>query len=271
MDYNITNFIEIQNLSKTDLENLLKELKININENTPAFIKENLINSYTTIDNYLKNYTINIEKKAKILIASKKFITQAIVELTNLNINMFLNNWKNVCLCMIDFNLIFSQSISKRNLLSNISLINSELSKNKDFATAFSDERFKTYIITILKHSLDIIYSLEKDINGPDETPTIHAPTFIEQYINYINKSSASVIKNEQSTSRQSNEDFSKRVYVLGLSDRKAYFKLKNNILVRATEEEILSGNKVSISSLKDEDTDSGRSMQAAKSKEWEF
>lgn len=271
MDYNITNFIEIQNLNKTDLENLLKELKININENTPAFIKENLINSYTTIDNYLKNYTINIAKRSKILITSKKFITQSIVELSNSNINMFLNNWKNTCLCMNDFNLIFSQSISKRNLLSNISLINSEMSKNKDIALAFTDERFRTYISTLLKHSLDIIYSLETEINIPDLNPTIFAPKFIEQYIGYIHKTYTSAIKNEHSSLKNTNEDYSKRVYVLGLSNRKAYFKFKNNILVKATEEEILSGNKVPISSLKDEDTDSGRSMQASKSKEWEF
>lgn len=271
MDYNITNFIEIQNLNKIDLENLLKELKVNINESTPAFIKENLINSYTTIDNYLKNYTINIEKRIKILIASKKFTTQAIMELNNSNTSMFLNNWKHICLCMNEFNLIFPQSISKRNLLSNISLINSEISKNKDVTIGFADERFRTYISTLLKHSLDIIYALENEINIPDLSPTISANKFIEQYIGYIYKTYISVIKNEQSISKTINEDFSKRVYVLGLSDRKAYFKLKNNILIKATEEEILSGNKVPISSLKDEDTDNGRSMQASKSKEWEF
>lgn len=263
MDYNIRRFIDINKLSKIDLINISNELSLYMNQNLPPITKQNLTNSLYAINDELQQYDIKNNMRKNIVNKTCNDIINCAEALEENNTPKFFGLWREVGKNIEQIKTICTQNYAnKKTAIDKLFLINEELNKSSNPQFALEDDGFNSYIIALLYNSTNIFKMLLEEIDSTAET--VPAKNIVQHYLYQI-----STLIQQGNIKKENN--FENRIYILTLSERTAYFKLHNNILKKATDDEIKNGDKVSIDKLKDEEDNSGRSKQATKAKEWEM
>lgn len=263
MDYNIRRFIDINKLSKIDLINISNELSLYMNQNLPPITKQNLTNSLYAINDELQQYDTKNTIRKNIVNKTYTDIINCAEALEENNIPKFFGLWREVGKNIGQINTICTQNYAnKKTAIDKVVLINEELNRSGNPQFALENNGFSSYIITLLHNSTNIFKILIEEIDSTAET--VPAKNIVKHYLYQI-----STLIQQGNIKKENN--FENRIYILTLSERTAYFKLHNNILKKATDDEIKNGDKVSIDKLKDEEDNSGRSKQATKAKEWEM
>ena len=269
MSYDISKFINISQLSKIDLINLLEGLNTASQQSFHPFINEYISKSISVLNDELYRYDMRLQSKTAILSNIQNIIQSCSLELQNDNAPNFFIWWNKLNSTLSEFNQILSEKMVTKDLFINqMLLINSELSKIKNPYETIIEPQNKSLIIPLLNNSINITNNIKKELYSTAETvPTENIITkYLSQLSNIAIQPRGFNTPCQQPSEKHIDKD---NIYVLNLSKKTAYFKLENDILITASEEEIKKGRKVSLKTLKNNDDGGDRSRQV--SREWEF